>query len=96
MTCLGVPQYDQVVDIEDQGGGALRGLGDTVLWILETEELFHIAEADFQGPAESEGFQSLRGRERKVRGEEAVIAAAALGVSHYDDAQQFLASAGIP
>ena len=59
------------------------------MWIFETEELLHMAEADFQRPAESEGFQDLRGSERKVRGQEAVITAAALGVSHYDDAQQW-------
>src|SRR5438552_3093797 len=47
---LRVPDDHQVVDIEDQRGGALRGARDAVLRIFEAQELLHVATANFQGP----------------------------------------------
>jgi hypothetical protein len=43
MAGLCVPQQDQIIDIEDQGSGSLRGFGDTVLRVFQAEELFDVA-----------------------------------------------------
>jgi hypothetical protein len=72
-----VPQQYEVIDIEDQGSGALSGLGDSILRVFKAEELFHVAEANLQWPAQSEGFEDLRRVQGEVGGEEAVVAAAA-------------------
>ena len=56
---LSMPQQDQVIDIEDQGSGSQSGIGDSVLRVFQAEELFHVAEADLQWPAQSKVFQYL-------------------------------------
>src|SRR5450631_2394998 len=96
MTRLGVPEQDQIVDIEDQGSSPCSGLGHPILRIFETQKLFHVAEANLQGPTSREGLQNLRGGESEIEREEAIVAAAATGVVHHDDAQELLAGAGIP
>ena len=45
---MSVPQQNQIIDIEDQGSGSLRGFGDTVLRVFQTEKLFDVAETDFK------------------------------------------------
>jgi hypothetical protein len=59
MPRLGVRQQYEVIDIEDQGSGSLGGFGDAVLRVVKAEELFHIAEADLQWPAQSKDFEYL-------------------------------------
>src|SRR5439155_7878123 len=53
-------------------------------------------EANLQGPTSREYLQDLCGAESEIEGEEAIVAAAAAGVMHHDDAQELLAGAGIP
>ena len=50
MAGLGVPDDGQVIDVENERGGTLRGAGDAVLRIFEAQELFHVAKANFQRP----------------------------------------------
>ena len=40
----------QIVDKEDQGGGACSGFGHAVLRVFEAQKLFDVAKANFQGP----------------------------------------------
>ena len=87
MAGLCVPQQHEVIDIEDQGSGSLGSLGDSILRVFKAEELFHIAEADFQWPAQSKGFQYLWRCECEVGGEEAIVAAAATRVVDHNDTQ---------
>ena len=91
-----MPQQYEVIYIEDEGSGSLSGSGDSVLWVFKAEELFHVAEADLQGPAQSKGLEYLWRFESEVGGEEAVVAAAATGIADYNDAQQSRSGAGIP
>ena len=78
-----MPQQNEVIDIEDEGSGSLSGPGDSVLRVFKAEELLHVAEADLQWPAQSEGFEDLRRLQGEVGGEEAVVAAAAPGVADH-------------
>ena len=77
MAGFNVPQQYQVIDIADQGSGSLRGFGGSVLRVFHTEELFHVAEADLQWPAQSKGFEYLWRFQGPVGREEAIVAAAA-------------------
>ena len=45
-----MPQQYEVIDIEDQGSGALSGLGDAILWIFKAEELFYLNYAHNERP----------------------------------------------
>src|ERR1700730_13524628 len=96
MSRLRVPEQDQIIDKEDQGCGACRGLSHPVLRIFEAQKLFDVVEAYFQGPTSGKDFQNLRGRESEIDREEAIVAAATAGVTHHNDAQELLAGAGIP
>ena len=73
------------------GGGR-----DSVLWVLETEQLLDVPKADFQGPAPGEGSEDFGGMHGEVAGEETVVAPAATRITHYDDAKESLPSTGIP
>src|SRR6516165_7525300 len=44
MSGLGMPEQDQIIDIEDQGSGAHGCLGHAVLGIFEAQKLFDVAE----------------------------------------------------
>src|SRR5207249_4438737 len=96
VTRLGVPEQGEIIDKEDQRSSACSRLGHAVLRIFETEKLLDVAEANLQGPTSREYLQDLRGAESEIEGEEAIVAAAAAGVMHHDDAQELLAGAGIP
>jgi len=91
-----VPQQNEVIDIEDRRSSSLSGAGDAILRVFKAEELFHVAEADFQRPAQSEGFEDLRWLKREVGGEETIVAAVAARVAYYNDAQKPRPGAGIP
>ena len=52
MAGLGVPDHGQVIDVENERGRTLGGLRDAVLRIFEARELFHVAKANFQRPAQ--------------------------------------------
>ena len=93
---LRVPEQDQIIDKEDQGGGACGGLGHPVLGIFKAQELLDVAAANLQGPTSGKDLQDLRGGEGEIEGEEAIVAAAATGVTHHDDAQELWAGARIP
>ena len=79
MSCLCVPQQDQIIDIEDQRSGAGGRLSDAVLRIFKAPKLFDITEANLQEPASGEDLQDMRGGEGEIEGEEAIVAAATLG-----------------
>src|ERR1700687_1582769 len=96
MSALRVPEEDQVVDKEDQGSSACSRLSHPVLRVFEAQELLDIAEANLQGPASRKDLQNVRGGEREIGGEEAIVTAATAGVTYHDDAQEALAGAGIP
>ena len=96
MPGLRVPQQYEVIDVEDQGSGSLGGLGDSILGVFKTEELLDVAEADLQGPAQSEDLKYLWRCESKIRGEEAIVAAATAGIADHHDTQQSRAGAGVP
>ena len=91
-----MPQQYEVIDVKDQGSSSLSGAGDAILRVFQAEELFHVAEAHFQRPAQGEGFEDLRRLQREVGGEETIVAAVAARIAHYDDAQKSRPGAGIP
>jgi len=96
MAGLGVPDHGQVIDIENERGGTLRGAGDAVLRIFEAQELFHVAKANFQRPTRRKIGEDLGWSKFAVGGEEAIVTASMRRIVHDDDAQQFLAGTGIP
>jgi hypothetical protein len=91
-----VPEQDQIVDKEDEGSGARSCLGHAILGIFEAEKLLDVAEANLQGPTTREDLQNLGGREGEIELEEAIVATAAAGITHHNDAQELLTCAGIP
>jgi hypothetical protein len=95
VTGLGKPEQHQIADIKDEGSRALGGGRDSVLWVLETEQLLDVAKADFQGPASGGGSEDFGGMHGEVAGEEAVIATADTRITHYDDAKESLPRTGI-
>ena len=72
-----MPQQYEIIDVEDEGSGSLSGFGDAILRVFKTEELFHVAEADLQWPAQGKDFEYLWRFQGEVGGEEAIVAAAA-------------------
>ena len=88
---LCVPEQSQLIDKEDEWGGACGRLGHPVLRIFKAQKLLNVAEANFQGPTSGKDFQNLRGGESEIQGEEAIVAAATAGITHHDDAQELLA-----
>src|SRR5215831_10281089 len=96
MSGLGVPEQDQIIDVEDQGSGARGSLGHPVLRIYKAQKLLDVAEANLQGPTPGKQLQNLCSGEGEVEGEETIVAAAATGIPHQNDAQELLAGAGIP
>ena len=81
------PQQHQIIDIENEGSGALRSRRNSVLGILESEQLLDVAKADLQGPAPGEGGEDGGGVHGEVGGEKAIVATAASGIAHDDDAE---------
>src|SRR5947207_7377288 len=95
MAGLGVPDHGQVIDVENERGGSLRGAGDTVLRIFEAQELFHVAKANFQRPAQRKSGEDLGRSKLEVGGEEAIVAASMRGIVRDADAQQSLSVDGV-
>ncbi len=76
---LRVPEDHQIVDVEDQRSGALRGAGDAILRIFEAQELLRVTKANFQRPAQRKRGEDLGGSQVDVGREEAIVAATMRG-----------------